>query len=109
MKNNRKIYIFYAIVVFCIACVSVCYAETVNLEWDAPTSGGSVDGYNLYYGLTDDISTMTKIEGISELNYRLEGLDLHKIYYFYVRAYNSSGEGPVSDVRMSDVSLRIVE
>jgi hypothetical protein len=91
-----------------LSFVTVGFAETVNLKWNSPTSGGAASGYNLYYGESDDISTMTKISGITGTSYSLEGLDLHKTYYFYLKAFNSMGEGPASEVKASNVSLRVV-
>lgn len=107
MNHICKIQFFLIIAVFCI--VSIGSAETVHLKWSAPTDGGPVSGYNLYYGVTDNIANMTKIDGINGTTYTLDNLQLHKKYYFYIQAYNSHGEGPISEVKDSNVSLRVVK
>ena len=107
MKNVCKQCILIAAFISCL--VSVSFAETVTLKWKEPVDGASVNGYNLYYGLSNDISAMTKISGITATSYTVSGLVLHNHYYFYVKAYNANGEGPASDVLVSNVSLRVVE
>lgn len=82
-----------------------CFAagtSIIHLSWNTPSAGGAVTGYYLYYGTTNNVDTMTKIDTKSSLTtFDIKGLKCNLKYYVYVKAYNSSGEGPFSDVKQT--------
>lgn len=80
-----------------ISLTSVVYAAGVNLAWNAPTTGGEVKGYNLYYGNAVG-NYPNKVAGIADTEYIVSGLDEEKVYYFVVKAFNDAGESGPSNV-----------
>lgn len=106
MNKKLKIAVFACLI---IGATSYCWAETINLSWNAPEYGGAVEGYYLYYGMTDNISSMTKLGPINSTNYMLDLNNAGSIkYYFYVRAFNAAGEGPASPVKVVGIHLQII-
>ncbi len=73
------------------------HAAGVTLAWDAPSGGGAVTGYNLYYG-TSSGSYPNKVGAINSTQYVVSGLDEDKVYYFIVKAYNDAGESGPSNM-----------
>ena len=104
-----------AIGIIAIGAWSPCMAGSTLLEWNTPATGGLPQGYYVYYGKTDSLSSMLKINTNSTATqYRLDNLEDGVQYYFYVSAYNSFGEGPISNAFSKlttnvPTSLRVVE
>ena len=74
-------------------------AVSISWEWPNNQGGTPVIGYRIYRGLSsDNKSFIGKIEsqGVS-VSYTDTGLVNGKVYHYAVAAYNSLGEGPVSD------------
>lgn len=115
MKNKNYLFSIknlLTLMAISFSFTTICFAatNTLHLEWNAPTSGGAVVGYILYYGTTDYNTTddivnkMTKVDtGSSQTTYDIEGLDCSEAYYVYVQAYNASGQGVLSPVNITKV------
>jgi hypothetical protein len=66
---------------------------TPTLTWNAPTSGGTPTGYNLYLS-TDSDPALYDSGTITETSYTLTtALQYNTEYYWTVSAYNAGGEG----------------
>ena len=87
MKLYPKILILGFIVFFTM--ISVGFAATLN--WNA--SGGTVDGYRVYYG-TNMTNPSNTIDVGNTTQYNIDALPLSENtqYYFCVSAYNTAGE-----------------
>lgn len=82
-------------VVLLLACgVAPLWAAT--LVWDPNTD--TVDGYKIYYGLSDSNPSNT-IDVGNTTHYSLDSIPLSENtqYFFCVSAYNSAGESGRSD------------
>jgi len=95
--NRRLIFIGTAILMF-FAFVPFIHAAGVDLAWDAPTAGGAVAGYKVYWkaagGSYSDANSMSVIGNRS---CTVSGLDETRQYYFIVKAYNDAGMSPASN------------
>jgi hypothetical protein len=99
MKPSTKNQIFTLLfLVAFFASANLCLAAT--LVWDPP-SEGTVTGYNVHYGQSSTAPT-NSINAGNITQYALDNAPLAQktTYYFWVTAYNSTGEsspaGPVS-------------
>ena len=111
-KYDNKQWLFVLIAMTLVSLISPisASAETVHLEWNAPANGGQAEGYYLYYGLSQDIAQMTKIQTpIYDTQYTMELSTQGKTYYFRVVAFNSAGEGPASTARVVNIHLTVVQ
>jgi hypothetical protein len=74
------------------------YAADVSLTWDAPTTGGAVSGYIVYWSTTSEgYSDAYSITVVGDNSATVTGLDETNTYYFIVKAYNAVGVGPASN------------
>jgi hypothetical protein len=60
--------------------------DSVSLQWQAPSGGGPVGYYNIYYG--DD----TLVDSTSDLTYTDSGLDPYTEYCYKITAVNAADE-----------------
>jgi len=94
---RRLIFIGTAILIFFVA-VPFIHAAGVDLAWDAPSSGGTVAGYKVYWkaagGSYSDANSMAVV---GKTSCTVSGLDEAKQYYFIVKAYNDAGMSPPSN------------
>ena len=98
---------FAMIFISVVLVPAISNAENIHLFWGAPTDGSSVAGYYLYYGQSQDIETMTRIGPIYSTDYIIELNNVGKVYYFYVKAFNSAGEGAPSVVKTVNIHLQV--
>ncbi|GAB6098040.1 hypothetical protein JCM14469_42950 [Desulfatiferula olefinivorans] len=116
MKNNIKnitlLKIALSFVCFSVFFSSYGFSATaaLHLVWIAPNSGGPVSGYYLYYDTknysteSEILANMEKIDTESNNTfYNINGLECGIDYYVYVQAYNGSGIGPISDVKIKQL------
>ena len=85
--------------IFCIVCFSFLFAMTANaaeLTFSWGTASGEVDGYRIYYGVVQ--GNFTNFVDAGNATTDTIVLENNNTYYFVVRAYNSFGEGPASNV-----------
>ncbi len=93
MKMNRKIYLL--IIFFILAIYPVTsFAASLELTWKAPSTGGEVKGYNIYYSTNeDDVLGQIPIIVIGNTpRYTLTGLEMGQTYYIVIKAFNDNGE-----------------
>jgi hypothetical protein len=64
-------------------------ASSVNLAWN-PNTEPDLAGYTVHYGTTSGAYTHSVDVG-SRTSWQVEGLEGSRVYYFVVRAYNTSG------------------
>jgi hypothetical protein len=77
---------------------SYTYAASIDLAWDAPSTGGSVVGYIIYGSTTsNDYSNPVVSKIVEEQSITISGLDKTQTYYFIVKAYNCAGSGDASN------------
>ena len=73
----------------------------IDLDWTAPTDGGSLDGYRIDRSTNGHTWFAHKGKTMADLirvaNYKDTGLDPGKDYIYRVFAVNSHGAGPTSD------------
>ncbi len=80
--------------------------SSVNLTWTAPSDNFSpITGYNVYRGTTAGTETLLKKLG-NVTSYRDAGLKNGTTYFYRVSAVNGVGEGPLSNERSAQPSLR---
>lgn len=96
-KMKKKIVMSVLGLYLAVLLVSSAYAAGVTLAWNAPTGGGTVKGYNLYYG-TSNGNFPNKVSGINNTQHIISGLAEDKVYYFVVKAYNDQGESGPSNM-----------
>jgi len=93
----RKLIFIAVSVLILFAAVPFIYAAGVDLAWDAPASGGAVEGYKIYWkaagGSYSDANSMS----VTGKSCTVSGLDEAKQYYFVVKAYNAAGLSPSSN------------
>jgi len=68
--------------------------STMKLTW---ASDDVVTGYNIYRSIESSSSGFTKVGASASKNFTDTGLSPDKRYYYYVTAYNDSGESRASD------------
>jgi hypothetical protein len=94
---NRKLISIGTAVLMFFSFVPFLRAAGVDLAWEAPTSGGAVTGYKVYWkaagGSYSDANSMSA----TGIKCTVSGLDETKQYYFIVKAYNDAGMGPASN------------
>ncbi|MGD0056899.1 MAG: leucine-rich repeat protein, partial [Methanomassiliicoccales archaeon] len=73
---------------------------SVVLTWEPPSSAGSspIDGYEIYFGTNSTPSTLFTTVGNTTLTVDVTGLIPGTLYYFGVKAFNATGDGPMSNV-----------
>lgn len=108
----RSINITRILWLFCAALVyvmitspiySYAASSSLNLKWNPPSNGGTVVGYYIYYGTSNNLDSMERIDTMSPVTtYTVKNLQCGH-YYVYIKAYNGSGEGPLSDVKQTDI------
>jgi hypothetical protein len=97
LGKKSKVIIFFLLTVF-LATGSLCFAA--SLRWDPP-SQGTVTGYRVKYG-TSSTTPSTTVGVGNTTQYYLNNAPLaeNRTYYFWVTAYNATGEsspaGPVA-------------
>jgi biopolymer transport protein ExbD len=89
--QKNKLFFFVLLAVF-FATGSLCFAAT--LRWDPP-SQGTVTGYRVKYGTSSTTPSTTVTVGNTN-QYYLDNAPLaeNRTYYFWVTAYNATGESP---------------
>jgi hypothetical protein len=96
-----KIKIFFTVIVMFLffAGATGVYAASVNLSWDAPGEGGTVEGYKIYWSTTKGSYNETSIVTVTggKTSGTVTGLSDVKTYYFVVKAYNAAGSSPASN------------
>ena len=83
----------------CTTPLSLAYAATVNLAWDAST-GSNIAGYKMYYGMSSGNYSYNVDVGNNK-NCSLSGLQEGKKYYFAATAYNT---GKVESAHSNEIS-----
>ena len=80
--------------VFLLLFTSLAFGK--SLHWKAPTTGGKVEGYLVYYS---NQSASWSLDVGNVLEFPLEKLNLSpgESYTLYVRAYNTAGQGKTSN------------
>ena len=73
------------------------YTDKIRITWGKPTLGGIAEGYRLYRNTVDSSESAKEIFKTKETWYDDKVGDA-KIYYYYVKAFNSAGSGPFSKV-----------
>jgi hypothetical protein len=74
------------------------YAAGADLAWDAPTGGGAVQGYKIYWKASGGrYSDENSMDAGNRTRETVSGLDENKLYYFIVKAYNNAGLSPASN------------
>jgi len=68
-------------------------ATEVLLTWDAPLTGGKIDGYYVYRLISTLSGSSTHIGTTSSTSYIDTSVDAGTSYYYHVVAYNKGGEG----------------
>ena len=71
----------------------------ISLSWSPPQAAlqnGYITGYVIAYGSEVSRARMVNLEGQSQLNLTLTGLNPYTAYTLSVRAHNAKGEGPES-------------
>lgn len=66
---------------------------SVEVTWDAVVGA---EGYDVYYGTTNSIASMTKAASTTKTTYTVTGLTTGTTYFFRVRATDSSTESTAS-------------
>ena len=74
--------------------ISTC-AFGMTASWDAPTTGGTPEGYILEW--TDGTEVFTKTTTSLSITIEDKYFDMNKQYSFTVRAYNSAGQSEKSN------------
>jgi hypothetical protein len=94
----RKICLPALVIFFLFLFSTYTHAAEVDLTWDPPTSGGTADGYIVYWSTSSGIySDFYSITVVGDTSTTVSGLDAAMTYYFIVRAYNAAGVGPGSN------------
>ena len=72
----------------------------IDLTWNLPTDDGGavIDRYDVLVTGPDGVAFPVESTGSAATNYRVRGLRLFQRYGFQVRAVNSIGPGPYSDI-----------
>jgi hypothetical protein len=95
---NKKLFSIGLVMLMFFAAVPFINAAGVDLAWDAPSEGGTVEGYKLFWKTTggsySDTNSMNVVGKTSET---VSGLDETKEYSFIVKAYNAAGVSPASN------------
>jgi hypothetical protein len=95
---NRKKFIMATMAMFFWGIISFAHAAGVDMAWDAPKSGGPVEGYYIYWKVADgSYSDANKMTVNGKTSETVSSLDESKTYKFIVKAYNSAGVGPASN------------
>jgi len=95
---NRRLCFIGAVIFMVFAMVPSIHAAGVDLAWDAPTSGGAVAGYKVYWKVAGGgYSDSNSMSLVGKTSCTVSGLDETKQYYFIVKAYNDAGVGPASN------------
>jgi len=95
--NRKLIFIGTAILIFFMA-VPYIHAAGVDLAWDAPSTGGPLTGYKVYWKAAGgSYSDENSLGVVGKISCTVSGLDETKQYYFIVKAYNDAGMGPASN------------
>lgn len=65
---------------------------TYQVTFDLPTTGGPIDGFDFYIGLTPTTSFYTIRFGLGEiLSLGLDASDIGKLYYWWIVPFNAAG------------------
>lgn len=74
-------------------------SQAAKLKWTAPTSGGDIGGYAVYYTDTDNGEYQWSKNAGDQTELDISVLNLDPgTYYFVVVAYNTSGESDYSNI-----------
>jgi hypothetical protein len=71
--------------------------STMKLEWSYGSIMDDVTGYNIYRSIESSSSGFTKVATVTSRTFTDTGLSSNTRYYYYVTAYNDSGESRASD------------
>jgi hypothetical protein len=97
-KMSKKIFSMSVFAVLFFAAVPFVYAAGVDLAWDAPTDGGTVEGYRIYWKTADGSYNDTNSKSVvGKTSETVSSLDETKTYNFIVKAYNAAGVSPSSN------------
>lgn len=77
--------------------VTFIHAAGVDLAWDAPTAGGAVAGYKVYWKASGGGYSDANSMSVAGTSCTVSGLDETRQYYFIVKAYNDAGMSPASN------------
>jgi hypothetical protein len=99
MKNKKQMMLIGLLLLVFISPYNL-YAAT-KLAWDAPTSGGAITAYRIYWRTADsDYTDVNSVGDIKNTDYPFNSLGSLKektTYYFMVKAYNEAGESEKSN------------
>jgi hypothetical protein len=70
----------------------------IRLTWTAPSSVGSspIQTYRIYRGTSPGTETLCSSTDASATEYKDMSVSADSLYYYYIKAVNSAGEGPAS-------------
>ncbi|CAH1274566.1 FN1 [Branchiostoma lanceolatum] len=71
---------------------------SITVEWEAPTTGGDVEGYNVYYQPEDGNTRTAQVEPSDIPSYTIMGLTPNTLYTVWVIAFSSDGLGQRSQM-----------
>jgi len=71
--------------------------STMRLEWSYGSIMDDITGYNIYRSLESSSSGFTKVAAVTSKTFTDTGLSSNTRYYYYVTAYNDSGESRESN------------
>ena len=81
-------------------------SSSVQLAWQAPSSGSAATGYTVQYRVTGGSSWTGSIGVGSGRSQTVTGLTANTSYDFYVVAINASGSGPASAVVVANTAAQ---
>lgn len=106
MLKSLKMMVMTAMMAVALAALGVntqaAPSYDVTATFNAPTDGGPVEGYRLYQGCNDP-ATKTKIADITSGQVVQGALQEQGVHYLCVAAFNSTGEGPISEVARIEI------
>ncbi|XP_078610680.1 tenascin-X-like isoform X3 [Branchiostoma floridae x Branchiostoma japonicum] len=71
---------------------------SITVEWEAPTTGADVEGYNVYYQPEDGSTRTAQVEPSDMPSYTITGLNPNTRYTVWVIAFSSEGLGQRSQM-----------
>ncbi|XP_078692194.1 tenascin-X-like isoform X3 [Branchiostoma floridae x Branchiostoma belcheri] len=71
---------------------------SITVEWEAPTTGADVEGYNVYYQPEDGRTRTAQVEPSDMPSYTITGLTPNTLYSVWVIAFSTDGLGQRSQL-----------
>ena len=88
----KKIFTLGVGLFFLLVTAPYIYGAGVDLAWDAPTEGGPVEGYYLYWKTSGgSYSDGNRLNVVGKTSETVSGLSESEEYDFIVKAYNGDG------------------